>query len=72
MPILRALRTPLLHIFRFAVVVALLGLVTGIGQRHLKARGNASGILARRALGGMSWTRSLETRMQVGRAICHT
>jgi hypothetical protein len=32
MPILRALRTPLLHIFRFAVVVALLGLVTGIGH----------------------------------------
>ena len=32
MLILRALRTSLLHIFRLAVVVALLGLVTGIGH----------------------------------------
>ena len=32
MPSLRALCTPLLHIFRFSVIIAVLGLVTGIGH----------------------------------------
>ena len=31
MPNLRALRSPLPHLFRFGFVVALLGLITGIG-----------------------------------------